>query len=146
MTKPDPTDFATCTCANLRKATRVVTQSYNAALKPTGLKTTQFTMLATLANTGDMPLTRLADVLVVDRTTLTRNLKPLERDGLIRTDPEEDQRVRMVGLTDAGMSAFERAQPYWTEAQSKIVTAFGEARWSNFITDLTKAVASSRDG
>ena len=70
------TDLAACACANLRKAARVVTQAYDKALKPTGLRATQFTVIATLATEGDAPLTRLAEALVMDRTTLTRNLKP----------------------------------------------------------------------
>ena len=74
-------DVALCTCANLRKATRVITQAFDAALQPTGLKATQFTVLATLARQGDGPLTLLAESLVMDRTTLTRNLKPWSARG-----------------------------------------------------------------
>ena len=78
------TDVSICACANLRKATRAVTQVYDAALRPSGLKATQFTLLATLATLGDPPLTRLAEAMVKDRTTLTRNLKPLIAKGSVR--------------------------------------------------------------
>lgn len=76
-------DVVNCTSATLRKATRVVTQVYDGALRPVGLRATQFNLLATLAISGDTPLTRLAEMLVMNRTTLTRNLKPLVGKGLI---------------------------------------------------------------
>ncbi len=138
-------DLAACTCANLRKAARVVTQIYDAALQPTGLKATQFTLLATLSKRGDLPLTRLADALVMDRTTLTRNLKPLVRRGLIRIEHDDDQRVRKVSLTETGKSVFEQARPQWAQAQSRIVERLGQARWSGFLDDLMAAVAVVRD-
>jgi DNA-binding MarR family transcriptional regulator len=137
-------DLNTCTCANLRKTARVVTQAYEAALQPTGLKATQFTVLAALAIGGDEPLTRLAEALVIDRTTLTRNLKPLVRDGLVRIEQEEDQRVRKISLTDAGRRAFDDARPRWEEAQSRIVKKLGPARWSGFLEDLAATTAAAR--
>lgn len=134
-------DLTACACANLRKAARVVTQVYDAALRPTGLKATQFTVLATLSNRGDLPLTRLAEALVMDRTTLTRNLKPLVRKGFVRIDQDEDQRVRRIGLTDAGRNRFGEALPNWRKAQSRIVEELGRERWSGFLDDLTEMVA-----
>lgn len=145
-TKPlAATDVAACTCANLRKAARVVTRAYDAALRPAGLKATQFTLLATLTKRGDAPLTRLADALVMDRTTLTRNLKPLIRKGLIRIEHEEDQRVRKVSLTGAGRRVFEDARRRWEQAQSRIVEGLGQKRWSGFLEDLSATVAVVRD-
>ena len=70
---------------------------------------------------GGAPLTQLADVLVMDRTTLTRNLKPLVRRGLIRIEHEADQRIRNVNLTKSGRRVFEEARPQWEQAQSRIV-------------------------
>ena len=98
MNEADTQNVAACTCANLRKATRVVTQVYDAALQPVGLKATQFTVLAVLAERGEAPLTRLAETLVMDRTTLTRNLKPLVREGFIRIEPGVDEAARSRGL------------------------------------------------
>ena len=138
------TDVAACTCANLRKAARVVTQAYDAALQATGLKATQFTLLATLAERGDTPLTRLADALVMDRTTLTRNLKPLLRKGFIRIEHEEDQRVRKVSLTKAGRRVFEEAHPQWEQAQARIFEGLGQDRWSSFLDDLAATVTVVR--
>jgi DNA-binding MarR family transcriptional regulator len=144
-TKPlDPVEFETCTCANLRKATRAVTQEFDAALKPVGLKATQFSVLATLASRGDAPLTRLADALVMDRTTLTRNLKPLVKKGLIRIDHEADQRIRKVSLSETGKRVLGQARPHWERAQLRLVDKLGQARWSGFLTDLSATVAVVR--
>jgi DNA-binding MarR family transcriptional regulator len=144
----DAENLAACTCANLRKATRLVTQAYDAALQPSGLKATQFTVLATLASLDDhsAPLTRLADLLVMDRTTLTRNLKPLVRDGLIEIIQEADQRVRNVTLTTAGAMQFEDARPHWDRVQSTLVEKLGPARWSGLLEDLGATIETLRDG
>ena len=138
-------DLASCTCANLRKATRVVTQAYDAALQPSGLKATQFTLLATLAGFEEAPMTRLADALVMDRTTLTRNLKPLVRKGLVRIGHEDDQRVRNVSLTEAGRRVFEAARPRWAEAQSRVSESLGHDRLSGFLEDLAATIAAVRN-
>ncbi len=137
-------DLTACTCANLRKAARVVTQVYDSALQPTGLKATQFTVLATLSKRGDLPLTRLAEALVMDRTTLTRNLKPLVGRQFVRIDQVEDQRVRRVGLTDAGKNRLDEALPIWREVQSGLVEALGRERWSGFLDDLAETIALVR--
>ena len=140
------TDPAACTCAQLRKAARVVTQDYDEALAPAGLRTTQFTVLATLARRGEVPLTRLAEALVMDRTTLTRNLKPLVRDQLVRIEAAADQRVRRVSLTGRGRAALDRALPLWHAAQSRLVGRLGRARWAALIGDLEATVALVQDG
>ncbi len=119
----------------------MVTKAYDAALKPTGLKATQFTLLATLGECGDSPLTRLAGVLVMDRTTLTRNLKPLVRRGLIRIEHGDDQRVRKVSLTEAGRTVFDQALPHWRKVQMRLVETLGRKRWSGFLDDLTETAA-----
>ncbi len=139
--QPDALDLTACTCANLRKAARVVTQAYEAALQPTGLKATQFTLLATLSKRGDLPLTKLAEALVVDRTTLTRNLKPLVGKGFVGVGQDEDQRVRSISLTDAGKDILDEALPLWRKAQSRLVESLGRERWSDFLSDLTETVA-----
>lgn len=143
----DAEDLAACTCANLRKATRLVTQAYDAALQPTGLKATQFTVLATLAGQSEpsLPLTRLASVLVMDRTTLTRNLKPLVRQGLVDIAQETDQRIRNVGLTAKGKALFEAARPRWNRVQSTMVEKLGAERWSGLLNDLAATITVMRD-
>jgi DNA-binding MarR family transcriptional regulator len=134
-------DLAACTCANLRKATRMVTQAYDTALQPSGLKATQFTLLSVLENCGPLPLTQLAAALVMDRTTLTRNLKPLVANGFVAIEPAADQRVRQVVLTSAGRRVWRAARPHWETAQSKFVERLGVERWSGLIDDLAAVTA-----
>ena len=142
----DPLNMALCTCAAVRKTARIVTQMFETALKPTGLKAGQVTLLAVLSKRGDMPLTTLADALVMDRTTLTRNLKPMVRDGLIRIETEEDQRVRKVGLTAKGSRKIAEAYPLWAAVQSRLVDGLGSKRWSGLVVDLNAAVKVARKG
>ncbi len=139
------TDVSACACANLRKATRAVTQVYDTALRPTGLKATQFTLLATLATLGDPPLTRLAEAMVMDRTTLTRNLKPLIAKGYVHVTEGDDLRVRNLGLTDSGRAAYDGALPQWREAQSRFVEELGPDRWQGLLDGIGGAVAVARD-
>ena len=148
QTKPktdDPLNLALCSCAAVRKAARIVTQMYETALQPTGLKAGQVTLLAVLSKQGNMPLTTLADALVMDRTTLTRNLKPMLRDGFVRIDTEKDQRVRKVGLTAKGTRKLEEAYPLWAEVQSRLVDGLGVERWSGLVVDLNAAVDVARE-
>ncbi len=123
-------------------AARAVTQTYDAMLQPSGLRATQFTLLAALATIGDAPLTQLADRLVMDRTTLTRNLKPLVGEGLVAVAADADRRIRRVHLTKAGRQAFETALPLWQRAQAGLVERFGQTRWAGLLDDLDAAVAA----
>jgi DNA-binding MarR family transcriptional regulator len=138
--------MALCSCAAVRKAARIVTQMYETALQPTGLKAGQVTLLVVLSKQGDMPLTTLAAALVMDRTTVTRNLKPMIRDGFIRIETEKDQRVRKVGLTAKGTRKIEEAYPLWAEVQSRLVDGLGADRWSGLVVDLNAAVEVARKG
>lgn len=139
------TDVASCTCANLRKAARVMTQRYNDVLRPVDLRSTQFSILANLASHGDTPLTKLAELLVMDRTTLTRNLKPLLRRGLISSGHEEDQRIRKVSLTGAGRKVFEDALPLWQQVQLEIAESLGQRQWSEFMASLNATITAVQD-
>lgn len=119
-----------CTCARLRRLTRRMTALYDHELAPTGLRLTQYSLLATLGqadgNTG-IPLSALASVMDMDRTTLTRNLRPLANQQLISicSDPT-DGRVRRAMITGKGVAAFEAAQPFWRIAQTFVTATFGE--------------------
>lgn len=137
-------NLARCAHANLRRAMRVVSQLYDGALKPVGLKTTQFTLLAVLSRMGPMPLGRLAEVLVLDRTTLTRNLRPLELRGLAETTREKDERVRLVNATDTGRALVDRAVPLWQQAQRRVAGRLGPARMEALTHDLTRLVEDVR--
>lgn len=136
--------LSSCTCQNLRQTTRVVTQYYEQALEPTGLKITQLPVLAAAATMGPVPMSQLADALVMDRTTLTRNLQPLERAGLVKVLPGEDKRARMVSATSKGLDALDRALPLWKRAQGDMVEALGRFHWGVLMDNLRATVDAAR--
>jgi DNA-binding MarR family transcriptional regulator len=142
------TDMSACTCSNLRKAARMVTQAYDNTLRSVGLRVTQFTLLGTLAGRGNLPLTKLLEVVGEDRTILKRNLQPLVRRDLIRTENEDDHRVRMVVLTDVGRNVFEVARHKWDEMQMQMQMSMGlgQERWSGLLKDLSGITAIVSDG
>jgi len=127
-----------CACFNTRKASRAVTRFYDEILAPSGLKATHFTMLGAISISGPMRMSELADMLALDKTTLTRNLKLLEAGGLIAIAAGADRRVRLVSLTRAGADAVDRALPRWREAQRRMVEHLGEARWRRLVADLAE--------
>ncbi len=135
---------AVCTCFNLRKAARAVTQLYDERLREVGLRATQFTLLMALRSLGEMTLTGLAERAVMDRTTLTRNLRLLEKRGLTRVRPGEDRRERLVSLTAKGEKALAEAFPLWEEAQAEMVDGLGEERLAQFLADLAEVVDVAR--
>jgi DNA-binding MarR family transcriptional regulator len=143
---PDPAEVArNCACFNLRKAARAVTQLYEAALEPTGMKATQMSVLVALSLAERAPLNRVAEGLVMDRTTLTRNLRPLERRGWVRIEPGEDRRERTLSLTRSGRAALEQAMPLWRQAQARMLEQVGDARWAGLLADLHGLVAAARE-
>ncbi len=129
-----------CACFNLRKATRMVTQLYDEALKPAGIRATQLMVLAATRFAGPISVNRLADRIVMDRTTLTRNLKPLERDGLITVRPGDDLRVREVSLTAKGRKTLDRAYPLWERVQTRLRQQLGDPRLDQLLVDLQATV------
>ncbi|NWF62088.1 MAG: MarR family transcriptional regulator [Fischerella sp.] len=120
-------------------ATRAVTQLYDDTLKPLGLRGTQFTVLAALMQTGLIKLTDLTNVLSMDRTTLTRNLKPLEEQGLIEITVGEDRRERLVSLTPQGRAVVAEALPLWEQAQTKMVQGLGAEAASTLLALLANS-------
>ena len=140
----NPEDFGSCTCANLRMATRAVTQAFDEALRPSGHKATQLTLLAVLSKRGPAALSELAEILVMDRTTLTRNLKPLAAKHLVRIDPGDDRRLKIIALTDRGRGTLEAALPRWREVQARIVGGLGEGPWRELLGRLAQTTALTR--
>ena len=119
----------TCACDQLRRVARGVTQVYDNAIMPSGLKITQLSIFVGLASEGDVPLSVLADALALDRTTLTRNLKVLEDRGLIRTyEHQDDARVRMVSITLEGSALLTQALERWARVQEFVEERFGRER------------------
>lgn len=135
-----------CACFNLRKAARAVTSLYDEALRPSGLRGTQFTLLMITKVLGTVSVTRLADEAVMDRTTLTRNLRPLEKQGLVRVTAGSDRRVREVTLRPRGNEVIERAIPLWIAAQERMTRGLGEARLRQLVDNLNAAVEVARHG
>jgi DNA-binding MarR family transcriptional regulator len=125
-----------CACLNVRRAARAVTALYDHALAPTGLRATQVTLLVALEKAGPIPFTRLAGVLGMDRTTLTRNLEPLRRAGLLTLRAGEDRRVRLAAITEKGRKALGEAIPLWKQAQRRITEGLGTGRWDAVRRDI----------
>lgn len=124
-----------CICFRLRRAARMITQHYDHHLRPAGLRATQFTLLATLAQTGPMPMHRLASHLGLERTTLTRNLRPLEARRWVTVGQDEDRRVRSIRITAKGRAVARSALPAWRKAQSSAVRRFGALRLGGLVAD-----------
>ena len=117
---------AACNGTALRKASRRVSQLYDSVLAPSGLRGTQFAMLMRIARIGSPRMTELAAALVLDRSALAHNLKPLERDGLVEVRVDaEDRRSRVVMLTDVGRERLHDAIELWTKAQAAFERAYG---------------------
>jgi DNA-binding MarR family transcriptional regulator len=132
-----------CTSAKLRRASRAVSNAFDDRLAPAGIRSTQFGLLVAVRLAGEMSLTALASRLALDRTTLTRNLKPLLREKLLRRAPSKDQRVRLLALTAAGERVMALALPLWEEAQQSIVKGLGPTHWNRLVEELAVVEAVS---
>lgn len=130
-----------CLCATSRMATRVLTRRYDDALRPYGLRTTQYSVLARLADEGPMTVGRLAGRLATERTTLSRELGPLGRRGLIEVAAGDDRRRRVVSLTPAGSEALDGARPAWTAVQAETRRALGDDTADRLLADLRAVTA-----
>ena len=132
-------DIRICACTNLRRATRMATQAYDGALRPAGLRATQFTLLSVIAKHGQLRQSHLAEILVMDGTTLTRNLRPLVKNKWIEIDRDSDQRVRLISITAKGRRVLAKAVPLWQQVQARFVTGLGDEQWSHLLAALTKS-------
>lgn len=158
--KPIPTP---CTCAMLRRTSRRVTQIYDQALRPAGLRLTQYSVLAHLSRhspavdrggrgspadialTDGMSITELAERLAMDRSTLTRNLRPMVRAGWIRVGPGSNNRQRAVQVTPPGRARFEEARPLWQEAERRFRRAVGKSEAERLRVLLDRVLVASGD-
>ena len=135
-----------CHCFAVRSAARHVTQFYDQLLEPTGLRITQYSILAMLKRLGPLTINALAKVLLTDRTTLGRNILPLERDGLIRIEQgASDRRAKELHLTTAGEKRLQAARPAWLKAQATFESSFGPKR-AETLRALLRAVVASEFG
>jgi DNA-binding MarR family transcriptional regulator len=135
----------TCACFQVRKAARAITKLYEEVLRPTGLRATQFPLLIATRVLGPVTVVKLAQVTVMDRTTLTRNLQILEKRGLITIKPGEDRREREVNLTAAGLEVLTTAVPLWEEAQDRIKKILGQEKMSNLMDGLSEMISLLRE-
>ncbi len=127
---------ALCPAFNIRAASRVITQLFDEILKPSGLQITQFAVLVGVASFGTPTINQLAEGLVLDRTTLSRNLKPLEKLGLIKISSGDDKRTTVVELTPKGKSAMNKTLPYWEKARATVSEEFGKKHLDGLLKDL----------
>ncbi len=135
-----------CVSYRLRRAARITAKSYDNALRPIGLRNTQFTLLASLNRLGEMSIGDLSEALAVDGTTLTRNLEVLVRRGLVENIAADDARVRNVRLTDLGKETFEEAVPLWRNAQQHVLEALEPERWIGMRAQLRQIEAACDGG
>ena len=130
-----------CLSASFRRASRALTQHYEVALRPLGLKGTQFTLLQALSLTGEVSQGKLGEILAIDSTTLTRTLAIMVRQGWIVSCPGEDRRERLLSLSKAGRAEYKRALPHWEKVQQELRAQFGDQRW-NELMNLTNQVTA----
>ena len=130
-----------CVCATARMAARSLTRIYDRALEPAGIRTTQFSVLARLLEEAPLPLTHLAGRLAMDRTTLARDLRPLERRGLVAISVGADRRVRMAELTPAGRRLVDEVRPLWKQVQRDVRAELGPDRVARLMDELRAATA-----
>jgi DNA-binding MarR family transcriptional regulator len=117
-----------CACSRLRRAARAVTQLYDDALAPIGLRVTQLSLLRTLQRRGTLRIGELADQNLLDRTALSRNLDPLAERKLVAIVPGRDARTREVTLTKQGIAAIAAAAPHWEKVQREVAKHVGRDR------------------
>lgn len=139
---PEPLKLTGCTGVRLRSMTRVVTRHYDAHLAQAGLRLTQYSLMAALKSLSPAPHSALARQLGMDRTTLTRNLKPLVEAGWVsQTREAHDARTTVLRLTDEGLALLQRARPLWRSAQTSLNQLLGAERVSTLHALLDDSMA-----
>lgn len=133
-----------CVCYNLRRAARATTRLYDDFLRPSGLRSTQYAALMAAKLRGPVTLTKLAEMTVTERTTLTRNLTILEKKGFILIEPGRDRRERQVNITEQGQEALMAAIPLWEAAQAHIEQGLGADCMGSLLKDLSEIISLSR--
>lgn len=134
---------AACACQGVRSAARAVSRLYESHLAPTGLTPTQFSLLVALNLRGPTPLSRLAEQLVLDRTSLYRAVRPLVRRGQVRVGPGQDRREKEASLTGSGRRVLAEALPRWQAAQASLVATLGREAWETLSAGLGLMVAAA---
>jgi DNA-binding MarR family transcriptional regulator len=138
-TELDMSAMENCVCFNLRWVTRKVTQFFDAEMRRHGIRPTQGTILAALNARDSWSMAELSDWLGMDRTTLVRNLQPLQRDGLVELGGGGRGKLVELAITAKGRNQLGKLTPAWRAAQSAVVKTLGEKRWSAVLSDLETA-------
>jgi DNA-binding MarR family transcriptional regulator len=125
-----------CMCASLRRASRVITSAYDEALRETGLRSTQFSLLQALEHGGELTQGELGERLAIDTTTLTRSLRPLISEGLVASVRGDDRRERRLRLTAKGNERKRDATTAWNGVQSRLKRRLGAQMWERLTEDL----------
>jgi DNA-binding MarR family transcriptional regulator len=131
-----------CVCFNLRRVTRAITQFFDAEMRRQGIRSTQGTLLSALHGAGTSNMAELSEFLGMERTTLLRNLQPLQRDGLVSVEGGGQGGFVELSLTAKGRKQVEKLTPAWESAQRTAVEVLGEKRWSAILADLDKVASA----
>jgi DNA-binding MarR family transcriptional regulator len=129
-----------CMCANFRRTSRALTHLYETALRPLGLRATQFTILQALERAGEVSQGQLGEILAMDSTSLTRTLAIMRRQGWLAEHPGKDRRERRLDLSSSGKAKLKRALPVWENVQSRLRHHVGQQAWNDLL-QLTHQVA-----
>jgi DNA-binding MarR family transcriptional regulator len=134
-----------CACANLRRASRIVTQIYDEELRRAGMRATQFTLLQALTQARSITQGDLAELLGMDSTTLTRTLGLLRKKGWIVSRPGNDRREIWLALSAEGARGYKRAEPYWEAAQQRLRKALGATHWNGIMAATESTAELARE-
>jgi DNA-binding MarR family transcriptional regulator len=137
-----------CMCGSFRRTSRALTQMYEEALRPLGLRATQLTILQVLARAGDVSQGQLGEMLAMDSSSLTRTLAIMRRAGWVSEQRGEDRRERRIRLSSAGESKLKRALPVWEKVQSRLRGKLGKRGWENLLqlTHHVTEIAKTQGG
>ncbi|MEQ8788161.1 MAG: MarR family winged helix-turn-helix transcriptional regulator [Pirellulaceae bacterium] len=134
-----------CACFRFRKASRAITQLFDEALQPVGLRSTQLVILLSIGASEEPPtIAQLAREMVMDPSTLNRNLQPLSRRRLVSRTTSRDGRRKFLSLTDKGVAAIEESVPLWEKAQTQFVEQIGSERWGDLRQRMDAVISAAR--
>ena len=133
-----------CACTTVRRASRLLARSFDVALEPAGLNVTQLAVLRAIQRHAGEPLTRVADDLCMDRTSLYRAVAPMRRDGWLRVAAGGDARSRTAEFTAKGLRILKAADPAWGRTQTETVERFGRDKWAALVAELERLAACAR--
>ena len=140
----DMTSVENCTCFNVRRVSRVITQFFDAEVRRHGMRPTQTPILRALQAKSGWSMAEMSEWLGMERTTLLRNLRPLQRDGLVRAKGAGRGGHVELEITEKGRAILAKTHPAWRSAQDKVVATLGKERWSGIISDLADVAAKLR--